>query len=186
MFLDLVLYVLGGSALFVGLLALHLRLERARRKREASAPVFVHRRCLFLCSLGNSPAACMLSWQPALSVPQDRFPMRRLDAAVDQPHGSPKPWGILLPGLELSSAGAVFWTTGDAESPPVSASLFRQSVAELDPTRVPPPWGLFLRGTCRRFGCSIGTTSKCCFDSGARNGALFLWQRPSLLTKSES
>jgi hypothetical protein len=33
---DIVLYVRGGLALFVGVLALHLRLERARRKREAT------------------------------------------------------------------------------------------------------------------------------------------------------
>ena len=36
MSLDLVLYVLGGLTLFVGVLALHLRLERAHSKREAA------------------------------------------------------------------------------------------------------------------------------------------------------
>jgi hypothetical protein len=36
MALDYVLYALGGLVLFAAVLALHLRLERARRKREAA------------------------------------------------------------------------------------------------------------------------------------------------------
>ena len=36
MSLDLMVYFLAGLTLFVGVLALHLRLERARRKREAA------------------------------------------------------------------------------------------------------------------------------------------------------